>query len=78
MEQQTMNGVVEGIPNGLPHSPSQEELERELPLVHDGQVPLAELVSRMAQAVYAELTELAETWVTQLLLAWKPCLSSPT
>ena len=56
-----MNGVLDGVPNGLPHSPSPEELERELPLVHDGQVPLAELVSRTVQAMYAELTELAET-----------------
>ena len=59
-----MNGILDGVPNGLPHSPSQEELERELPLVQDGQVPLSELVSRMAQAMYAELTELAETYVT--------------
>lgn len=46
---------------GSPHEPPLEELERELPTVHDGQIPLGELVSRMAQAVYAELTELAET-----------------
>lgn len=61
MEQEAMNGILDSVPNGLPNSPSQEELERELPLVYDGQVPLAELVSRMAQAMYAELTELAET-----------------
>lgn len=61
MEQEAMNGILDGVPNGLPHSPSPEELERELPLVHDGQVPLAELVSRTVQAMYAELTELAET-----------------
>ncbi|EPT02595.1 hypothetical protein FOMPIDRAFT_1035808 [Fomitopsis schrenkii] len=41
--------------------PSVEELERELPVVYDGQVPLAELVSRTVQAIYAELSELAET-----------------
>ena len=46
--------------NGV-HEPSQEELEGELPVVGDGQVMLGELASRMAQAIYAELTELAET-----------------
>lgn len=61
MEQLIPNGALNGIPNGLPHSPSAEELERELSFVNDGQVPLGELVSRTAQAVYAELTELAET-----------------
>ena len=48
------------LTNGV-HEPSQEELERELPTVRDDQVPLGELVQRMAQAIYAELTELAET-----------------
>ncbi|KAH9945691.1 MED14-domain-containing protein [Amylocystis lapponica] len=55
------NGVA-GMPheNGF-HEPTQEELERELPMVFDGQVPLGELVARMAQSIYAEVTELAET-----------------
>ena len=48
------------ITNGT-HEPTLEELERELPIVTEGQVPLGELVSRMAQSIYAELTELAET-----------------
>lgn len=43
------------------HEPTVEELERELPVVYDGQVPLGELVSRTVQAIYAELSELAET-----------------
>ncbi|KAI0633692.1 MED14-domain-containing protein [Trametes polyzona] len=43
------------------HEPSLEELERELPVVMDGQVPLGELVSRLSQTMYAELTEMAET-----------------
>ena len=43
------------------HEASVEELERELPVVYDGQVPLGELVSRTVQAIYAELSELAET-----------------
>ncbi|EMD37772.1 hypothetical protein CERSUDRAFT_73593 [Gelatoporia subvermispora B] len=46
--------------NGF-HEPSIEELLHELPVVQDGQVPLGELVSRVAQALYAELSELAET-----------------
>lgn len=53
--------VTEGIPHGSSNSPTLEQLEHELPMVHDGQVFLGELVSRMAQAIYAELTELAET-----------------
>lgn len=43
------------------HDAMMEELERELPVVHDGQVPLGELLSRVVQAIYAELSELAET-----------------
>lgn len=46
--------------NGF-HEPSLEELERQLPVVQDGQIPLGELVSRLAQTIYAELIELAET-----------------
>ena len=48
------------IPNGTDEL-SLEDLERELPVVYEGMVPLGELASRVAQAVYAELTELAET-----------------
>ena len=43
------------------HLPSLEEHERELPVVMDGQIPLGELVSRLVQAMYAELVEMAET-----------------
>lgn len=38
-------------------------LETELPVVLDGQVPLGEVITRTVQAVYAELSELAETYV---------------
>lgn len=56
------NGKQPVYANGVhEHDPSLEELERQLPTVHDGQIPLGELVSRTAQAIYAELTELAET-----------------
>lgn len=52
--------------NLLPHTNGFEEtpveiLERELPVVHDGQVHLGEVMSRVVQACYAELTEMAET-----------------
>ena len=50
----------EMIANGV-HGATLEELERELPYVGDGQIPLGELVSRTVQSIYAELTELAET-----------------
>ena len=46
--------------NGV-HEPSMEELEHELPVVDDGQIPLGDLLSRVVQAIYAELSELAET-----------------
>lgn len=39
-----------------------EILQQELPVVYDGQVPLSELLSRVMQSIYAELSELAETW----------------
>ncbi|RDX48026.1 MED14-domain-containing protein [Lentinus brumalis] len=67
-----METAVNGhIVNGFHHTPLQngkhhdeptlEDLERELPLVMDGQIPLGELVSRLSQAIYAELVEMAET-----------------
>jgi hypothetical protein len=56
-----LNGPIT-LPNGF-HEPTQEELERELPVVHDDQVPLGDLLSRVVQAIYAELCELAETFV---------------
>lgn len=64
-----LNGAVVPTPptqspppqlNGF-HEPTIEQLEQELPVVHDGQVPLGELVSRVVQAIYAELSEMAET-----------------
>ena len=55
------------LPKGLEDEPSLEELERELPVVHDGQVPLRELLQRIMQVIYAELTEMAETCVMSLL-----------
>ncbi|KAI0785537.1 MED14-domain-containing protein [Abortiporus biennis] len=58
--EQSLDGPSVPLLNGF-HEPTQEELERELPVVQDGQIPLGELVSRMVQTIYAELVELAET-----------------
>ncbi|KAI0068848.1 MED14-domain-containing protein [Artomyces pyxidatus] len=41
--------------------PSLEAIESKLPVVYDGQVPLGEVVSRVVQACYAEMSEMAET-----------------
>ncbi|OSD01314.1 MED14-domain-containing protein [Trametes coccinea BRFM310] len=70
--EQAVNGLVANgatphphtaLPNGdaLMHEPTPEDLEKELPVVMDGQVPLGELISRLSQTMYAELTEMAET-----------------
>ncbi|KAG8219149.1 mediator complex subunit MED14-domain-containing protein [Butyriboletus roseoflavus] len=56
--------VLNGLTgNGhLEHEPAVEQLNMELPVVHDGQVGHSEtLLSRVMQAIYAELSELAET-----------------
>ncbi|KAF8552437.1 MED14-domain-containing protein [Imleria badia] len=55
--------VLNGLSgNGhLEQEPTLEQLEMELPVVLDGQVPLGDLLSRVMQAIYAELSELAET-----------------
>ena len=52
--------VLDPSLNGFDEPPI-ELLEAELPAVEDGQVPLSELVSRVVQACYAEMTEMAET-----------------
>lgn len=58
----TLNGATPYPPhNGKYDGPTLEQLERELPMVHDGQVYLGELVSRLVQTMYAELVEMAET-----------------
>jgi mediator of RNA polymerase II transcription subunit 14 len=51
------------IPNLLDPTPNgfYEPPEVELPVVDDGQVQLRDLVSRVVQACYAEMTEMAET-----------------
>ncbi|OCH90250.1 MED14-domain-containing protein [Obba rivulosa] len=62
------------LTNGF-HEPTVEELERELPIVQDGQVPLGELVSRVVQGIYAELSELAETMPNMSDMARKRTLA---
>ncbi|KAI0258685.1 MED14-domain-containing protein [Gloeopeniophorella convolvens] len=52
--------ILDSGPNGLDEPPI-ELLEAELPVVDDGQVSLSEIVSRLVQACYAEMTEMAET-----------------
>ena len=47
--------------NGFHHEPTIEQLEQELPMVFDGQIPLGDLVSRVVQSIYAELVEHADT-----------------
>ena len=62
-----VNGTTSHVPPTLPngdtvmHEPLPDELERELPVVMDGQIPLGDLLSRLVQTMYAELTEMAET-----------------
>jgi mediator of RNA polymerase II transcription subunit 14 len=60
------NGGLNGIHGGIDQEPSHEELERELPFVGDDQMPLGDLLSRVVQATYAELSELSETLVSLL------------
>jgi hypothetical protein len=48
--------LLDPTPNGFDEPP-----EAELPIVDDGQVQLRDLVSRVVQACYAEMTEMAET-----------------
>ncbi|KAJ7072524.1 mediator complex subunit MED14-domain-containing protein [Mycena amicta] len=50
------NGNLNGI-----DSPTLQELEQDLPVVYDGQIPLGDLLTRVVQSIYAELSELAET-----------------
>lgn len=55
------SGPANGLHYDTPFEPSIEELERELPYVDDGQIALGDLLSRVVQSIYAELSELAET-----------------
>jgi mediator of RNA polymerase II transcription subunit 14 len=57
------SALLNGLHTDDTFGPTIEELERELPVVYDGQIPLGDLLSRVVQSIYAELSELAETWV---------------
>ncbi|KZT04699.1 MED14-domain-containing protein [Laetiporus sulphureus 93-53] len=66
MEPNGVNGHIVHITDGpshinSTHEPTVEELEHALPMVQNDMIPLGELLSRMAQTIYAELSELAET-----------------
>jgi hypothetical protein len=52
------NGVVKMETDDVP----LEDLERELPVVYDDQIYLKELLQRVVQTIYAELSEMAETY----------------
>ena len=52
---------INGIHSSASDEPTIQDLERELPIVHDGQIPVGDLLSRVMQAIYAELAEMAET-----------------
>ncbi|KAF7375946.1 Mediator of RNA polymerase II transcription subunit 14 [Mycena sanguinolenta] len=57
----TEHALVNGVhTNGFDRD-SLADLEQELPIVYDGQVPLGDVLSRVVQSIYAELSELAET-----------------
>lgn len=54
--------------NGISHvngdaAYTLEQLEAELPYVDDGMVYLGDLIQRVMQTIYTELSELAETYV---------------
>ncbi|KAF8170264.1 mediator complex subunit MED14-domain-containing protein [Mycena galopus ATCC 62051] len=54
-------GLVNGAHTNGFNGPTVTDLEQELPFVYDGQVPLGDVLSRIVQSIYAELSELAET-----------------
>jgi mediator of RNA polymerase II transcription subunit 14 len=60
------HGLTNGVHTNGFDSPTLEELEQDLPMVYDGQVALGDLLSRVVQGIYAELSELAETYVAQV------------
>ncbi|THV06734.1 MED14-domain-containing protein [Dendrothele bispora CBS 962.96] len=55
--------------------PTLEQLEAELPVVMDGQIPLGEVLSRVMQAIYTELQEMGETLPNQTDTARKRTLA---
>jgi hypothetical protein len=63
------NGIVdEGELDDGDDGISMEQLEKDLPTLAFDMVPLGELLSRVAQGMYTELGELAETCVAYLLV----------
>lgn len=68
METQPKHAPVNGFHTNGFDQDSLADLEQELPVVYDGQVPLGDVLSRIVQSIYAELSELAETCATQVPL----------
>ena len=67
-EKSAEHALVNGVhTNGFDRD-SLADLEQELPIVYDGQVPLGDVLSRVVQSIYAELSELAETCALRTLL----------
>ncbi|KAJ4500264.1 mediator complex subunit MED14-domain-containing protein [Lentinula lateritia] len=60
-EKMDLYPIVNGVHLNGDVEPSIEQLERELPEVFDGQIPLGDILSRVMQAIYMELTEMSET-----------------
>lgn len=58
-----LNGAPSKGAKPTPQAPEPplEELERELPVVREGQVPVALVIDRLVQDAYANLTEMADT-----------------
>jgi hypothetical protein len=56
--QSNTNGITNTEAGDVP----LELLERELPVVYDDQIYLRELLQRVVQTIYAELSEMAETY----------------
>jgi hypothetical protein len=55
--------IVNGVNGHLPKQElsTLEDLESELPVVNNDQIPLSEVLSRVVQDIYAELLTLADT-----------------
>lgn len=54
---------------------SLDILQRELPVVYNDQIPLGDLLQRVMQTIYAELTEMAETYAFFRPLVKVRCLT---
>lgn len=60
------------------HRPTPDELHQEIRMTYEGQLPFTQILDRIVQDSYANLTELAEVWVnqTELVTVTDPTPSS--